>query len=192
MFNGNDNFYSVKVQSNNKILGIGSSAYPYPYMKTFLNISRLLENGTLDNTFGNNGIFLTDNNTSQLNNGWKIEIQNDTKIIALGSTSTGESTIKNTLICRFDFENSLNINQNSSENDLVIYPNPTINKVYLKGVNSINNVEIYNILGQSFNVLKREISNNELEIDISKLSQGTYIFKIETDSKISVKKIIIE
>ena len=161
-------------------------------MKTFLNISRLLENGTLDNTFGNNGIFLTDNNTSQLNNGWKIEIQNDTKIIALGSTSTGESTIKNTLICRFDFENSLNINQNSSENDLVIYPNPTINKVYLKGVNSINNVEIYNILGQSFNVLKREISNNELEIDISKLSQGTYIFKIETDSKISVKKIIIE
>lgn len=192
MFNGNDNFYSVKVQSNNKILGIGSSAYPYPYMKTFLNISRLLENGTLDNTFGNNGIFLTDNNTSQLNNGWKIEIQNDTKIIALGSTSTGESTFKNTLICRFDFENSLNINQNSSENDLVIYPNPTINKVYLKGVNSINNVEIYNILGQSFNVLKREISNNESEIDISKLSQGTYIFKIEIDSKISVKKIIIE
>ena len=62
----------------------------------------------------------------------------------------------------------------------------------MKGVNSINNVEIYNILGQSFNVLKREISNNELEIVISKLSQGTYIFKIETDSKISVKKIIIE
>jgi uncharacterized delta-60 repeat protein len=192
MFNGNDNFYSVKVQSDNKILSIGSSAYPYPYMKTFLNISRLLENGTLDNTFGNNGIFLTDNNTSQLNKGWKIEIQNDTKIIALGSTSTGESTIKNTLICRFDVENSLNINQNSSEKDLIIYPNPTINKVYLKGVDSINNLEIYNILGQSFNVLKKEISNNELEIDISKLSQGTYIFKIETDSKIFIKKIIIE
>ncbi|MDI1316131.1 T9SS type A sorting domain-containing protein [Flavobacterium sp.] len=192
MFNGNDNFYSVKVQSDNKFLGIGSSAYPYPFMKTFLNISRLLENGTLDNTFGNNGVFLTDNNTSQLNNGWKIEIQNDTKIIALGSTTTGESTIKNTLICRFDFENSLNINQNSSENDLIIYPNPTVNKVYLKGVASINNLEIYNILGQSFNVLKKEISNNELEIDISKLSQGTYIFKIETDSKIAIKKVIIE
>ena len=192
MFNGNDNFYSIKVQSNNKILGIGSSAYPFPQMKTFLNISRILENGTLDSSFGNNGVFLTDNYAAQLNYGSKIEIQNNSKLIVLGLTSTGESTIKNSLICRFDIENSLNNNQTSSKNDFIIYPNPALNKIYLKGITSTSNAEVYNIQGQNFNVSKKTINNNEAEIDISKFSKGTYIIKSVSDSQVTTKKFIIE
>jgi uncharacterized delta-60 repeat protein len=192
LFNGNDNFYAVKVLPNGKVLAIGESAYPYPYMQTFLNISRLTENGTLDSTFATNGIFLTNNGNSQLNYGWEIEIQNDTKIIAVGLTSTTELTNKNTLVCRFDIENDLNSNQNNTLSNFSIYPNPASNELYIKGFKPQSTVQLYNLLGQRFNIIKKERSEDELKIDLSNLCQGTYMLEIKTDSKTSIKKIIVK
>jgi uncharacterized delta-60 repeat protein len=192
MFNGNDNFYAVKALSNNKILGIGESAYPFPYMQTFLNISRLTENGILDSTFANNGIYLTNNTNSQINYGREIEVQNDNKIIAVGTTSTTESSNINTLICRFDIENNLNVNQNNTEGNFSIYPNPALNEIYIKGIPSSSKLELYNVLGQGFDVIKKDVIENEMKIDISKLCQGTYLLKIEADSKILIKKIVVK
>ncbi|MDP2160577.1 MAG: T9SS type A sorting domain-containing protein [Flavobacterium sp.] len=192
LFNGNDNFYAVKVQSDNKILGIGASSYPFPYMQTFLNITRLNENGTFDSTFANNGIFLTNNNNAQLSSGREIEIQNDTKIIAVGITKSIETTNTNALVCRFEIENSLNNIHFGIDDNFSIYPNPATDQIYIKGVNQESKLELYNILGQNFNVVKKDINENEIKIDVSNLCRGTYMLKIEVDSKITIKKVVIK
>ena len=192
IFNANDNFHSVKVQSDGKILGLGNSAYPFPYMQTFLNITRLTASGNLDLTFGNSGVFLTNTNNSQLNGGWEIEIQSDNKIIAVGYTSITDSTEKNTLICRLNFDNLLNTNENISEGNIKVYPNPSTNEVFINGVNVDSKIEIYTILGQSCEVIKKVKDINEIEINVSKFPKGTYLLKIDYNLKILIKKIIIK
>lgn len=70
-----------------------------------------------------------------------------------------------------------------------IYPNPVKNEATLINAEKITNVEVYNAVGQkvmSYNVLK----NNNL--DLSKLSKGAYILKIENAGKTETLKFIKE
>lgn len=161
-------------------------------MKTFLNISRLNDNGTLDTSFADNGVFLTDNNNSQLNYGWQMAIQNDNKIIAIGLSSPTELTNKSTLICRLDVDVDLGASQNANEINFDIFPNPAANEIIIVGINPESKIELYDILGKSFKVLKNVIGENQTEIDISNFSPGTYMLKIQSDRKTAIKKIIVK
>jgi hypothetical protein len=69
-----------------------------------------------------------------------------------------------------------------------VYPNPTTNKLYLKGLIGEANVELFSVDG-------RQISNNKLsgdsEMDLN-VSNGLYMLKINSSGGSLVKKIIIE
>ncbi len=69
------------------------------------------------------------------------------------------------------------------------YPNPVKNSLSIQSSESINLVTIKNILGQEVYRHKPE-SLPEIEIDISKLSDGTYIVKAVSDNKLHNFKII--
>ena len=71
------------------------------------------------------------------------------------------------------------------------YPNPVKNSLSIQSSESINLVTIKNILGQEVYRHKPE-SLPEIEIDISKLSDGTYIVKAVSDNKLHNFKIIKE
>jgi hypothetical protein len=63
-------------------------------------------------------------------------------------------------------------------NELIkVYPNPANNFIAIKGLKSAANLSIYNLLGQE--VLTRTIIPNET-IEISSLSQGVYIVKVNS------------
>jgi endonuclease I/chitodextrinase len=76
----------------------------------------------------------------------------------------------------------------SDFNSFKIYPNPTNgNKVYFSLTKDIK-VSIYTMLGKL--IQTAYVSANTNNIDISKLSKGMYILKINTESQFTTRRII--
>ncbi len=74
--------------------------------------------------------------------------------------------------------------------DLAVFPNPVKDLLKLSSINNIIKVTIYNLLGQE--VVSKVIIENDTQIDLSDLSAGTYIAKIDADSQNKTIKIIKE
>ncbi|MBN2571324.1 MAG: immunoglobulin domain-containing protein [Ignavibacteriales bacterium] len=77
------------------------------------------------------------------------------------------------------YVNTVNL---SLTHTISIYPNPSNDYLYIEAVNFGNsnfNIEIYNIKGQLIKTIERDIIKKEiLEIDISDLEQGVYLYKM--------------
>ncbi len=71
--------------------------------------------------------------------------------------------------------------------DLKVYPNPTSDVINITATQTIDKVEIYDILGKL--VLKTSTTN---QIKISQLTQGVYLMKIQANNEAITKKIVIE
>lgn len=83
--------YSVEIQASGNIL-LGGYAEKSTNQPLFA-LARLLNNGTIDAAFGSNGKILTDIAPSNVEKSTRIELQDDGKIVAIGSsTSTGGSS----------------------------------------------------------------------------------------------------
>ncbi len=106
-----------------------------------------------------------------------------------------QGTIDNRFTLRFKEENSLNTNEFSlSDGILVAYTsaNSTLNIKNKLTDAIVQNVTLYNILGQSiatWNVANEDQQN--IQLPIKSLSTGTYIVKMKTDKGDMSKKIII-
>lgn len=60
-------------------------------------------------------------------------------------------------------------------NDFTYYPNPTEDKVYIDSKTNVSQISVFNILGQQvINSTEKGIK----EVDMSALTQGTYMFKV--------------
>ena len=70
---------------------------------------------------------------------------------------------------------------NSINKSISLYPNPANNIIYLSGVEN-ETVEIYNIFGQSVKTVNNYNSNTE--INISDLSKGVYLIKIDNSQSL--------
>lgn len=80
----------------------------------------------------------------------------------------------------------IGIVENDCNDNVVVYPNPVKDAIYISGVD-VNNVAIYNSLGQEF--FNDKITGNKLEVDF--LDDGLYIVKIQdVDSNVIVKKFV--
>jgi hypothetical protein len=80
---------------------------------------------------------------------------------------------------------ALSINSSVLENNLVVYPNPVKNSLYIKNITNLKEVLVYNTLGQLIITTESEV------IDFSNLKEGIYFIKVKTiDGNILSKKII--
>jgi hypothetical protein len=66
-----------------------------------------------------------------------------------------------------------------------IYPNPASNVLTISGVNNIDSVKVYSILGR----LEKEVFNTQ-QIEISDLASGIYFVKVSNGSNVISKKFI--
>ena len=87
----------------------------------------------------------------------------------------------------YEHFNVIPIKCNELDNSLVIFPNPASNNITITG-NEINKVEIIDVLGRI--VKQVEPVGNNIEIDISTFSNGSYIIRIYGINQSSVHKII--
>jgi hypothetical protein len=77
---------------------------------------------------------------------------------------------------------------NETISDLEIYPNPVTNIINIKAQNNIDKISVFNQIGRLIKVLSP--NNKTIQADLSNLTSGIYILKINSDNKITTKKII--
>ena len=70
------------------------------------------------------------------------------------------------------------------------YPNPTTNVINLNAKENIENVAIFNVLGQK--VVNQNINAASTQIDVDHLNAGTYIMMVTVDGKTGTYKIVKE
>ncbi|PWW30678.1 T9SS type A sorting domain-containing protein [Chryseobacterium sp. AG844] len=74
-----------------------------------------------------------------------------------------------------------------SEKQLVIYPNPVSDKVYIKG-EKVSEVEMYSMDGRKLNIS----INGDESIDVAHLPKGIYVLKLKIKNEITTRKLTIK
>lgn len=87
-----------------------------------------------------------------------------------------------------NIENTEMVSSENTASELVLYPNPVSNTLYISSSNQkIENIAIYNLLGS---LVKNSVGNTE-SIDLSDLSAGNYVVRVNTNQG-TINKIIIK
>jgi hypothetical protein len=86
-------------------------------------------------------------------------------------------------------EEGSEIEENSDNTSVNIYPNPAKNLINIKSSDKIENVKIYNLTGQI--VFDKMINDNSVQINTSEYKSGIYFIKIRTKDGLINKKITI-
>jgi len=77
--------------------------------------------------------------------------------------------------------------------EIIIYPNPVKNELFIKTGLQIKKIEINDLIGHNVKILNATPSQNGVQtISVSYLLKGTYLIKIYTDNGITVSKIVKE
>ncbi|MBE9489546.1 MAG: endonuclease [Bacteroidetes bacterium] len=69
-----------------------------------------------------------------------------------------------------------------------IYPNPTTNRIYIKGIKNKTDVEVFSAEGRQLSTVT---INRDTFLDLNVLS-GVYFVKVSSESKSTVKKVIVK
>lgn len=152
---------------------------------------------------GDNGMRLSGNS-----NGWKdfqimIWSLSPTYTIAEGDTvlwrftfvSDGVNTFKDGLM--FDSiyvidSPPVGIEDADSKDNLSVYPNPFNSVVTLSRIESGTQIEVFNLLGETLFLIPISANQKETKLDLSSLSKGMYLIKVQTEHGLMTKKIIKE
>src|SRR5690606_28975640 len=97
------------------------------------------------------------------------------------STVTGTHTIS--LTCP-----TIGIQEYNTDNLFTYFPNPVNNTLSLRGVKDIQNVAVYNMLGQE--VLRTAPNTVNSDVDMSGLQSGTYFVKVMIENTTKTIKVI--
>lgn len=78
--------------------------------------------------------------------------------------------------------------------NIVVYPNPVSDKVFLDGIsdpNKIKSIEIYNIMGTQIHFNKSN-NGNQIVIDLLEKSAGVYTLIVRYEDELLSKKFIVQ
>lgn len=105
------------------------------------------------------------------------------------SGSVDETPTDNTYVLN-EFYSTVVLSNSTFSDYFGLYPNPTQEILHIKAKNdvAIENIAIYNLLGQS--VINTKVILDDTEIDVSGLTSGTYIIKIFSDKGIYNSKFL--
>ncbi|WP_445454765.1 T9SS type A sorting domain-containing protein [Flavobacterium sp. 25HG05S-40] len=118
--------------------------------------------------------------------GFSVAINQDGSKVAVASINNDTAgnnaghvrIFENTSLSTTDFESST----------ISFFPNPAKDVLYFSSKNSIENITIYNVLGQE--VLFKKVNSSEFVLDINNLSSGTYVAQLNTNRKSQSIKLI--
>jgi PKD repeat protein len=79
------------------------------------------------------------------------------------------------------------------ETKIEAYPNPATDKIFIKGVSSLENssIELFDLSGRAISNIEIN-TQNEVSIDISALEKGVYFLKVQSENQVYSKQIIKE
>lgn len=88
------------------------------------------------------------------------------------------------------FASTLSTYEFGIENKILVYPNPSFDKVFIQGDN-IRYVDVYNLLGQKIITKNNSQNKNSLVLYFNNSFNKTYFLRIVTTSKSVLKKVIL-
>lgn len=171
------------IQADDKVVLAGRTVKLFDYDFAMI---RFNTDGTLDNTFGNGGKVSTDNGGKE-DHGYAIARQPDNKIILAGHSYSSGGNDSEIVVARYTNET---LSVADYENvEFRLYPNPANEQITIEISDASSNyqVEIFDILGKK--VYTSEILK-AANIDVSVLTSGTYLVKINSDNKSSVVRFV--
>jgi uncharacterized delta-60 repeat protein len=187
----NDHVFSSIIQPDNKIVVIGSSLNNSVW--DFC-VVRYNNDGSLDNTFGIDGIVITpiDSSDSYL---FAVAMQNNGKILAGGEIFIND-TIGRFVMARYI--SGLNIGELDHPNNSVLcYPNPSNNSLNiafeLKNNEKVT-ISIYNLVGQAEGIITDQnysSGKHQLKCNVSNLASGSYICTFKAGDFLTSEKLTV-
>jgi hypothetical protein len=106
----------------------------------------------------------------------------------LRDTEVGWEKMSNAL--KNVFASTLSNNDLDINTEIVVYPNPSIDKVFIQGENILY-VDVYNMVGQKIKTTHNSQNKGVVEIYFANNFNKTYFLRIVTDSKKVLKKVIL-
>lgn len=86
------------------------------------------------------------------------------------------------------FDSTLSLEEITLDEKIVLYPNPTTNQINISSAQTIDNYQIFNVLGKT--VLTDNSENISNTVDVSALKSGIYFITINTEiSRATIKFI---
>ena len=91
------------------------------------------------------------------------------------------------------YSNSLlSTNDFGNRNDIVVYPNPTVETVNINSINNaINSVAVYSLDGKLVATYRNPMTSDSYSINVQNLATGIYTLKVETNNGSFTKRIIV-
>jgi len=86
------------------------------------------------------------------------------------------------------------IEQNIQSNSIEIYPNPANSRVTFSSNSNLpgeNNISIFNSTGRQL-LSKKFRNQNKIEMDVSQLTKGIYLVKMQTNAGVEARKLVIQ
>jgi hypothetical protein len=81
------------------------------------------------------------------------------------------------------------LNNNEFDSINIVYnPNPVIDILYIKASTELKNAKICNVLGQT--IFQQRFNSNEIQLNMSDFSTGTYFVIVESDERKETFKIL--
>ena len=77
----------------------------------------------------------------------------------------------------------------SSSMEVQVYPNPSSGQFQVSSSKFIQNLEIYNMMGER--IYSAEVNSNRMELDLKKEASGIYFVRIFSGKEIDIKRIVI-
>lgn len=110
-----------------------------------------------------------------------------------GDLTKNIGPIPNMLAALNHIEQNLS-SESFEENNIVVYPNPS-KEIFnmVTGKNAISEIKVYDVLGKVVWSKKDfEVSNSEIQLNLSSVSSGVYFLRITSHNKSVVRRIIKE
>lgn len=130
-------------------------------------------NGVLVNNFANNGRFILPRSTHQDYNR-QVLLQNDGKLVVVGLATA--STNRQTMIVRFKDAFTLS-NAAVTKTTAAVYPNPFNDTIHVENSTGIEQLTLYNVLGQQV-----KTTNRQNVMNTSNLRAGIYFLNVQDEN----------
>ncbi len=197
--NSNDVSRAVTIHPDGKIVLAGWSFSPYPVEQDEFALVRYNSDGSLDNSFDEDGKVTTPIGNSN-DKCFAVAVQADDKIVAAGFSDNGadfDFAVVRYGSCseRRPVANGSGMTQSTSWTTSVdIYPNPTSGSVNIRSDMVISEIEIINVLGEKVFASRTTEAQPEkgFSIDLSSQAKGIYLIQVKTGTQTTIQKLVIQ
>jgi len=88
-------------------------------------------------------------------------------------------------------DSSLSVDAIDKPLDFSLYPNPAQDRVTIYSSRAVQSIQIFDLNGRAV-LIEKNLSSIEKQVDVSQLSQGTYLLKINSGNATLTQKLIIK